>query len=122
MQEIDVLLDEQPKLAMELVHLAIRNRQAHNELESYNNTKQFKFAHRLTITANYKKQQREELIKLKTENPKAFLNEITNLQQNIRRIESQIRTKKYKNEEELQAWQENLERARIKEQEIINLM
>lgn len=122
MQEIDILLDEQPKLAMELVHLAIRNRQAHNELESYNNTKQFKFAHRLTITVNYKKQQREELIKLKTENPKAFLNEITNLQQNIRRIESQIRTKKYKNEEELQAWQENLERARIKEQEIINLM
>lgn len=122
MQEIDFIIDDQPNLAMELVHLAIRNRQAHNELESYNTTQEFKFVHRLTITTNYKKQQRDELAKLKKENPKAFLNEITNLQQNIRRIESQIRTEKYKSQDELQSWQENLERAKIREEEIINLM
>lgn len=107
---------------MELVNLTIRNRQAHNELESYNTTKKFKFIHRLTITTNYKKQQREELANLKKENPKSFLNEITNLQQNIRRIESQIRKKKYKSQDELKSWQENLERAKIREEEVINLM
>jgi flagellar motility protein MotE (MotC chaperone) len=107
---------------MELVHLDIRNQQAHRELQTFNDTGKFDYIHPLTVHAKYKRTQRDELLKLKKENPEAFLNEITNLNQNIRRIESNIRKKKYKDEQEHQAWRENLEKAKIKLQIIIELM
>lgn len=122
MQEIDVIIDDQTEKALELVHLAIRNQHAHQELQSFNDTGEFKFVHRLTIDTSYKRTQRDELKKLKEENPEAFLNEITNLNQNIRRIESDIATQKYKDEAQHQAWIKNLERAKIKRQVIIELM
>ena len=122
MQEIDFIIDDQPDKAPELVKLAIRNKQAHQELQSFNDTKQFQYVHRLTIDARYQETQYEELRKLKRENPEGFLSEITNLNQNIRRIESQIRKKKYKDETEHQSWEDNLRRAKIKRQIIIGLM
>ena len=122
MQEIDVILDDQTEYAREVVNLRIRNQQAHNELQSFNDTGDFKYIHPLTVSAKFKKSQREELVKLKNEAPDAFLNEITNLSQNIRRIESQIRNEKYKDEEEHQSWLLNLEKAKIKRQIIIELM
>ena len=122
MQEIDAIIDDQTNKALELVNLAIRNKQAHEELETFNDTGQFKYVHRLTKDSKYKKTQRDELKKQKEEKPEEFLNEITNLNQNIRRIESQIRKKKYKDEAEHQAWEENLQKAKIKRQIIIELM
>ncbi|SBV98337.1 hypothetical protein KL86DYS1_12145 [uncultured Dysgonomonas sp.] len=59
---------------------------------------------------------------MKKEDPAAFLNEITNLNQNIRRITSQINNKKYKDEAEHQSWLDNLEKAKIKRQIIIELI
>lgn len=122
MQEIDVIIDDQTELALELVNLDIRNQQAHKELQSFNDTGVFKYIHPLTINTKYKRTQRDELILLKKEKPEAFLNEITNCNQNIRRISSNIKKKKYKDEVELQAWLENLEKAKIKRQIIIELM
>lgn len=122
MQEIDVLIDDQTELALEMVQLDIRNQQAHKELQAYNDTGAFIFIHKLTANAKYKRTQRDELRKLKEENPEAFLNEITNLNQNIRRIESNIRKRKYKDEAEHQSWCENLENAKIKKQIIVELM
>lgn len=122
MQEIDAIIDDQTNKALELVNLAIRNKQAHEELETFNDTGQFKYVHRLTKDSKYKKTQRDELKKLKEEKPEEFLNEITNLNQNIRRIGSQIRKEKYKDEAEHQAWEENLQKAKIKRQIIIELM
>lgn len=122
MQEIDVIIDDQTELALEMVNLKIRNQQAHQELEAYNNTGTFVYKHSLTVHAKYKRTQRDELIRLKKEDPAAFINEVTNTKQNIRRIESNIEKKKYKSEEEHQSWLENLERAKIKLQTIIELM
>ena len=122
MQEIDIIIDDRTEKAPELVNLAIRNRHAHQELQSYNDTGKFKYIHRLTINTQYKRTQRDELKKMKEDNPEAFLNEITNLNQNIRRIESNISKKKYKDEAEHQAWKKNLERAKIKREIIIGLM
>lgn len=107
---------------MEFVNLDIRNQQAHKELQSFNDTGDFKYIHPLTANAKYKRSQRDDLIKLKREKPEAFLNEITNCNQNIRRIGSNIKKKKYKDKAEHQAWEENLERAKIKRQIIIELM
>lgn len=122
MQEIDLIIDDQTEKAPELVHLAIRNRHAHEELQSFNDSGEFKYVHKLTLTSRYQRTQRDNLRKMKEENPEAFLTEITNLNQNIRRIESDIRKKKYKDEEELKSWKKNLERANIKRQIIIELM
>jgi len=122
MQEIDVIIDDQTEKALELVHLAIRNQHAHQELQSFNDTGEFKFVHRLTIDTRYKRTQRDELKKMKEENPGAFLNEITNNIQNIRRIESDINKKKYKDEAQYQSWIENLNKARIKQQIFVELM
>ncbi|MDU1892825.1 MAG: hypothetical protein E6767_19265 [Dysgonomonas sp.] len=122
MQEIDIILDDETDKAMELVQLDIRNQQAHKELQSFNNIGDFKYTHPLTVNARYKRTQREELIKLKKENPDAFMNEIANITQNIRRISSQINTKKYKDEAEHQSWIQNLEKAKIKRQIITDLI
>lgn len=65
---------------------------------------------------NYKKQTISDLEALQKNSPGTFLNEITNLNQNIRRIESNIRRKKYKNDTELKSWLENLERSKIRQQ------
>jgi len=122
MQEIDKIIDSQPELAETLVRLDIRNQQAHAELQSFNDTGNFAFVHSLAVSNKYTKDQRAELIKLKNENPSEFIKEVTNTTQNIRRIESQIRNKKYKDEEEHQSWQSNLEKALIKQKVIEDII
>lgn len=114
MQEIDVLIDTHPELAAELIALDIRNQQAHHELQSFNDTGKFLSVHSLVQSRAFEQKQHTDLSALKSENPDLFLSEITNIVQNIRRIESNIRTKKYKSEEELQSWNENLERAKLR--------
>ncbi len=42
------------------------------------------------------------------------MSEIANTFQNIKRIESNIRTRKYKSKKQLSQWQENLERAKLR--------
>lgn len=54
--------------------------------------------------------------------PEKFQNEITNLNQNIRRIESNIRHKKYKDANTLESWKTNLELAKEKQKIINNLL
>ncbi|MDR1883758.1 MAG: hypothetical protein LBR26_13380 [Prevotella sp.] len=115
-------MDDHTELALELVTLDIRAQQAHRELQSYNDTGKFQYVHRLTIHTKYKKDQLAELRKLKSEDPSAFMKEITNTTQNIRRIESQLHNKKYKDEEERQSWQNNLEKARIKQKAIQDIL
>lgn len=107
---------------MELVNLDIRAQQAHRELQSYNDTGKFQYVHRLTIRSEYKKDQLDELRKLKSEDPAAFINEVTNVTQNIRRIGSQLHKKKYKDEEERLSWENNLEKARIKQKAIQDIL
>lgn len=115
-------MDDQTELAFELVTLDIRAQQAHRELQSYNHTGKFQYVHRLTVQNKYKSDQLAELRKLKSENPSAFMNEITNVTQNIRRIESQLHKKKYKDEEERLSWENNLEKARIKQKAIQDIL
>lgn len=122
MQEIDAIIDDQTQYAEELVRINIRNQQAHEELQSFNDTGQFKYVHKLTIVNQFKSNQRDDLKKLKEQNPEAFINEITNISQNIRRIESQINNKKYKTEQEHQSWKNNLHKAKLRRQIIIELM
>lgn len=122
MQEIDALIDNQTDLSLEMVELDIRNKQAYNELQSFNDNSTFLFIHPLTTARQFALNQLSDLTKLKTDNPDLFLNEITNIIQNIRRIESQIRLKKYKSEEELNAWKENLLRAKLRHEVIKQIL
>lgn len=114
MQEIDLIIDEQPDYAEELVRLNIRNQEAHDELQSYNDTKQFKYKHPIAENFHYKQTQQDKLYKMLYKDPDKFMSEITNTLQNIRRIESNLDKEKYKNQEERIAWMGNLDRARNK--------
>jgi hypothetical protein len=122
MQEIDVLMDDHPDLAFEMVQNDIQNRKAHKELESFNNTGKFLYIHPFTVKNQSYTSQYEELLKLKRENPTGFLNEITNVTQNIRRIESNLRQKKFKNDTTKQNWEDNLTRAKERQGIITTLL
>lgn len=111
MQEIDVILDDNPELSIEMVMLDSRNRQAHAELEAFSKHKVFAYKHPLVIQRKQYDDMLTELYRLKREDPGAFISEITNVTQNIRRIQSNINKEKYKSDEEKQAWEQNLSRA-----------
>jgi flagellar motility protein MotE (MotC chaperone) len=115
MQEIAVLLEDQPELSMEMVELDNRNRQAHRELQLYNDHKTFLYKHPIVSRRKQYDDQLAELYELKRTDPASFLKEITNTTQNIRRITSNLKKKKYKSEEEKQSWEHNLSRAETRE-------
>jgi hypothetical protein len=115
MQEIDVLLDTHPDLALEMVELENRNRQANKELQLYNDHKIFLYKHSITAQRKQYEDQLTELYELKRNSPEALIKEITNVTQNIRRIKSNLNKQKYKSEEEKQSWEQNLFRAETRE-------
>ncbi len=115
MQEIHFLLDDHPELSMEMVQLDNRNRLAHEELEAYNNHKVFIYTHPLVVQKKQYDDQLSELYVLKRTNPSALLNEITNVTQNIRRIQSNLKNKKYKSQDEKHSWEQNLSKAEIRQ-------
>jgi len=115
MQEIAVLLDDQPELSLEMVELDNRNRQSHKELQLYNDHKTFLYKHPIVAQRKQYDDQIAELYELKRTDPEAFMKEITNTTQNIRRIKSNINKKKYKNEDEKQSWEKNLAQAETRE-------
>jgi vacuolar-type H+-ATPase subunit I/STV1 len=114
MQEIDGIIDEQPALAARLAELDIRNQQAHAELQAYSSTGKFANQHPLVQEFNLRQKSLNEYIILKRTAPAKLMNGITSLQQNIRRVESNLRTKKYKSEDERKTWYENLQRLKIR--------
>lgn len=124
MQDISILLDTEPspELCLEMVECDILQRKAHLELNSYNDCHIFLNEHPLIQERNQILQLENSLKQLKKENPAAFINEISNITQNIRRIESNIRTKKYKNDITLESWKNNLNNARLKQAIITSLI
>ena len=115
MQEIALLLDDKPGLSIEMVELDSRNRQAHRELQLYNDHKTFHYKHPIALHRKQYNDQLAELYNLKRTDPEALLREITSTIQNIRRIRSNLTRKKYKSEEEKQSWEENLSRAETRQ-------
>ncbi len=122
MQEIDVLLDDHPELSPEMVTNDIRNQQAHSELVSYNDHRVFAFVHPFTQERRFYNEQLSELFQLKQSDPDAFITEAANITQNIRRIESKIRTNKFKSPDELQSWQDNLARSQLRKKIITTII
>jgi hypothetical protein len=115
MREMDVLLDDHPDRALELVELDNRNRQAHKELQLYNDHRIFLYKHPIAAQRKQYDDQLAELYELKRTDPAALINEITNVTQNIRRIQSNLKKQKYKSEEERQSWEQNLTRAETRQ-------
>lgn len=111
MQEIKATLDNHPEQAPLMAELDDRNRQAHHELEVYEQTGIFPAIHPIAVQFLADKKSRQLLEKLKRENPEAFLKQVANITQNIRRIQSRIKKHHYRDEEELEKWQRNLDNA-----------
>lgn len=114
MREIDVFIDDQPELSKEMVLTEQRNHQAHAELQAYNDHKVFVYKHPITRERKQYEEMLSELYRLKKEHPGELMNEIANITQNIRRIQSNINKNKYKSEEELESWKGNLSRAKMR--------
>lgn len=124
MQDISVLLDSEPtaELCIEMVECDILQSQSYRELISYNDRHTFINEHPLVLERHQILQLENGLKQLRKENPQAFFNEISNITQNIRRIESNIRTKKYKDDITLKGWKDNLISAKLKQAIITNLI
>jgi len=122
MREIDVLIESNPALAKEMVLIDQRNRQAHNELHAFNTTGKFINKHPFLVKKNLYNDIYSELSELKRSNPESFINEITNVIQNIRRIQSNINNKKYKSTDEKTAWEQNLEKVIVRKQVIADII
>ena len=110
MKKLDAQLDDHPEHALEIVDLDNRNRLAHKELQQYNDHRLFLCKHPLTT----ERRQFSELYALKLADPAALMTEIANLTQNIRRIRSNLTKKKYKSDDEKQAWEQNLSRSELR--------
>lgn len=108
LQEIDKVIDTKPELAAEMAALDDRNRLAHRELEVFQSTGIFPAEHPLAVQFLADRKTKNELLKLKQENPEAFLKHCKNVAQNISRIRSRINHHHYKDEQELAKWQRNL--------------
>jgi hypothetical protein len=122
MQEIDALIEDNTELSLEMIECDIRNKQAHEDLAHYNEYQTFKYLHPFTKREKIYNEQKTELLLLKKNNPESFIKESTNVLQNIRRIESNIRSKKYKSEDELQSWTQNLTRANVRKEIITEII
>lgn len=124
MQDISLSLDTDPTadLCIEMVECDVLNYQAHQELSSYNESRKFAFVHPLVISRMKNRSLENELHELQRIDPEKFLNEITNTRQNIRRIESNIRKKKYRNKDEFIRWENNINLARDKLKILMDLV
>jgi hypothetical protein len=114
MQEIDILLDTNPELSVELIDCEIRNRQAHDELQSYNDNKIFLFKHPFTQRKQFHDKILAELYEIKRTNPDAFIQECFSIKRNLQRYTKQIENDKFKDVTEKQQAQRNLERYELK--------
>jgi predicted nucleic acid-binding Zn-ribbon protein len=114
MQEIHFILDDKPELSLEMIELDNRNRQANAELQAFSKHKVFAYKHPLVVRRKKYDDLLSELYELKRTDPRKLINEIANVIQNIRRIQSNIKRKKYKTDEEKEKWEENLSSAEIR--------
>ncbi len=104
MTRTDKLLDQDPSLdnITQMIEDDIRNRLAFKELESFEKNGRFLYKHPLLK----ERKLIDELDHLRKTNPERFMNELVNADKSISRYTSQLKTQKYKNEEEKLTWQE----------------
>lgn len=116
MKRADKFLDNNPTYnqCLEIVDQDILHRLADNELLNFQANKTFLYLHPLAAQKKFEQECIEDLLKLKKKSPEKFIAEMTNVVQNIRRIKSQIRQKKYKDEKMLRSWEENLMRSELR--------
>lgn len=108
MCRLDALLDTHPERAAELAQLDDRNRQAHHELEVYNATGIFPACHPIAVQFLADRKTEERLLLMRKQKPEKFMQQVTNCTQNIRRIESRLKNKHYKDDSERERWEHNL--------------
>lgn len=101
MQELNASIDTNTDQAGEMVANDLSNHLAFCELDEYNKTGKFLYKH--PILAAYR--QDKKLEALRKADPERFMNDLINADKSITRYKSQIKNKKYKNQEELIKWQ-----------------
>ncbi|MDR1436892.1 MAG: hypothetical protein LBI65_02110 [Candidatus Symbiothrix sp.] len=114
MKEIDALLDEQPGLAMEMVKLDNRNRQAHKELQLYNDHKTFLYAHPLLVRKKEEDDILSFLTALKQNTPEAFVKECYNTVKGLNRYKKLLENNSFDSEEDKLRCLDNLDKYTLK--------
>lgn len=92
MKEIDAVIDSKPTVALvkELARLRIQNLDAFRELQSLNDTGEFRYIHPLIKHFSL----RSELEKMLTNNPDEYLDSYARAKENVKRYSSFIKNKK----------------------------
>ncbi len=122
MIEADQALDKNPNSyedIKKLVENDIRNKLGWNELQSFNDTGNFLWKH--TILAHHKI--RNELTRLKKENPEKFMRDFVNADKSITRYQSKINNNKFKNDTEKESFENHIQKFKEKKSimtELIN--
>lgn len=115
MKEIDALLDEQPELALEMVELDHQNRQAHKELQLYNDHKTFVYTHPLTRRKKQEADALSELLELKASHPEAFIEECYSITHNLKRYKKLLSNDKFTSHDERERCRKNMERYSLRQ-------
>lgn len=110
MREIDVLLDDRPELAREMVELDNRNRLANKELQVYNDHKVFVYKHPILKEKKLKNEILTELLELKQSNPEAFVKECYNIVKGLNRYKNLLSNDKFSSDEEKLRCMENVDK------------
>ena len=116
MKRADNFLEDNPSYqkCLEVIENDILHRLADNELLNFQEHKSFLHKHPIAAQKKFEQECIEDLLQLKQISPEKFIAEMTNVMQNTRRIKSQIRQKKYKDENMLRSWEENLMRSELR--------
>ena len=105
-KELDGKIDDNPELAAKMVEADIRNKQAFKELEEFEKTGNFIWNHPI-LKKNFLK---KELLDLYKKDAADFLNQFNQTKSNEKNYKSKIKNKKYKDDNEKEAWQGHLDK------------
>ncbi|MDR1866120.1 MAG: hypothetical protein LBR08_11190 [Bacteroidales bacterium] len=114
MKEIDTQLDDHPELALEMVELDSRNRQAHAELQLYNDHRNFRYKHSLTQHLKEKKDIILEFAEMKHSNPERFVKECANVIRGLNRYGKMLCDDSFASTEAKEKCEENLSKYKLK--------
>lgn len=122
MLELDKIVDKDTSKAIDLVEARIRNKQADDELLSFNSTGAFLNMHPFVKSRTYFRSQYDELLSLSKSDPDKFINETTNVNKSIKRYELYISDNRAKSPEQLEKWKEHLIRLNARKNIITDLI
>ena len=122
MLELDLIVDKNTSKAIDLVEARIRNKQADDELLSYNSSGTFLNQHPFVKSRTFFRSQYDELLSLSKNDPDKFIKETININKSISRYELYIKENRAKTPEQLEKWKNHLIRFQARKNIVADIL